>query len=465
MTNHELQLKASAVRRAFLAVAGTFLVYVAAFALLPAEAQAAEVKPRVIATTDGEVDDHSSMIRFLLYTCDFDVAGIVEVNSKYQKNGHSKKPWLENQLAAYEQVLPNLRKHNPDYPSADSLRSVCRIGNENIKDLWVAPPDMETRDTPGEKLIIDTLLDNDPRPVHVLSWGGANTTASALWKLKTDYPKEKFDYAVSRIRIYCIWYQDGGGGWIQTNIPGAHINEAYRWEKVWDYGSIPGNAFKKNCLNPPEIQAYMNHQWLSNNVAIGHGPLGALSPQKYVSEGDTPSFLHLVNNGLNAHEDYTLGGWGGRSAYDDPAFPNHLTDKTLTDDGDRNKMYWRWIPAAQNDFAARLDWCVKEFKDANHPPVAKVKGALKRDVKAGETVKLAATASDPDGHTLTSKWWQYTDADSATNTVTITKSSSLDQASFVAPNEPGKQVQILLEVTDNGTPPLTGYRRVICNIK
>src|SRR5262245_31981930 len=61
-------------------------------------------KPRVIATTDGEVDDHSSMIRFLLYTCDFDVAGIVEVNSKYQKNGHSKEPWLENQLAAYDQV-------------------------------------------------------------------------------------------------------------------------------------------------------------------------------------------------------------------------------------------------------------------------------------------------------------------------------------------------------------------------
>ena len=29
-----------------------------------------------------------------------------------------------------------------------------------------------------------------------------------------------------------------------------------------------------------------------------------------------------------------------------------------------------------------LDWCVKEFKDANHAPVAKVKGALKRDVKS-----------------------------------------------------------------------------------
>jgi hypothetical protein len=432
----------------------------------PAAKAGASPKPRVIATTDGEIDDHSSMIRFLLYTCDFDVAGIVEVNSKFQKNGHSNEPWLEYQLAAYEQVLPNLRKHNPDYPSAEYLRSVCRVGNENIKDLWVAPPDMETKSTPGAQLIIDTLLDNDPRPVHVLSWGGANTTASALWKLKTEYPREKYDYAVSRIRIYCIWYQDGGGGWIQTNIPGAYINEAYRWDNVWDYESYDDARKKgKRSSNPPFIQEYMKPAWLDANVKIGHGPLGAVTPQSYISEGDTPSFLNLVNNGLEAHLDYTLGGWGGRSAYDNQAFPNHVTDKNLSDDGDRNKMYWRWVPAAQNDFAARMDWCVKDFTDANHAPVAKVKGSLKRDVKAGETVKLEATSSDPDGNKLTCKWWQYADADSAAATVAITNADSLDQASFVAPNEPGKQVHIILEVTDNGTPPLISYQRIVCTIK
>jgi len=448
-----------------LALGGIFLASRTSHAA-PAAPAGARLKPRVIATTDGEIDDHSSMIRFLLYASDFDVAGIVEVNSRFQKNGHSKEPWLENQLNAYEQVLPNLRTHNPDYPDASQLRSVCRVGNENIKDLWVAPPDMATKDTPGAQLIIDTLLDNDPRPVHVLSWGGANTTASALWKLKTEYPKEKFVYAVSRIRIYCIWYQDGGGGWIQTNIPQAHINEAYRWDNVWDYESYD-NARKpgKPSSNPPEIQELMKPAWMNEHVKTGHGPLGALTPQKYISEGDTPSFLHLINNGLAAHLDYTLGGWGGRSAYDDPAFPNHITDKTLTDDGDANKMYWRWIPAAQNDFAARMDWCVKKFKDANHAPVAKVTGTLVGEVKAGEAVKLAATATDPDGNQLTYKWWQYADVDSAKATVAIANSDSLDNASFVAPTEPGKQVHIILEVTDNGTPPLVGYQRIICNIQ
>lgn len=430
----------------------------------PVAKVATSEKPRVIATTDGEVDDRSSMVRFLLYSCDFDVAGIVEVNSKYQKNGHSRELWIDKQLEAYEQILPNLRKHNPDYPDAGQLRNVMRVGNENIKDLWVAPSDMETKDTPGARLIIDTLLDDDPRPVHVLSWGGANTTASALWKLKTEYPQEKFDYAVSRIRIYCIWYQDGGGGWIQENIPGAYINEAYRWDNVWDYESISEGSTGKQSANPCEIQEFMKPDWLTTNVTTGHGPLGALYPQEFVSEGDTPSFLHLINNGLDAHRDYTLGGWGGRSVHDDPNWPNHITDEAITDDGDANKMYWRWVPEAQNDFAARMDWCVNDFKEANHPPVAKLKGSRIRDVKVGDTVQLAATATDPDGDGLAYQWWQYADADSAA-TVTIANSASHEQASFVVPNDPGKQIQIILEVTDNGTPPLVGYQRVICNIR
>ena len=100
-------------------------------------------------------------------------------------------------------------------------------------------------------------------------------------------------------------------------------------------------------------------------------------------------------------------------------FPITLPIKHLNDDGNANKMYWRWVPAAQNDFAARMDWCVKDFEDANHAPVAKVKGGLNRDVKPGETVKLAATATDPDGNKFTVKWWQYADADSAAATVTV----------------------------------------------
>jgi hypothetical protein len=85
------------------------------------------MRPRVIATTDGEVDDRSSMIRFLLYTCDFDVAGIVQVNSRYQKSGHSDKKWIEAQLDTYEKLLPQLRKHNPSYSTCGSPMKMARF--------------------------------------------------------------------------------------------------------------------------------------------------------------------------------------------------------------------------------------------------------------------------------------------------------------------------------------------------
>ena len=154
-------------------------------------------RPRVIATSDGEVDDKSSMVRFLLYSSDYDVIGIVENNSIFQKRGHSKEQWIQKEIGLYAQVYPNLKQHHPDYPSPDTLKSVIRLGNENPNDLHRAPADMETQDTPGSDLIIATLLDDDPRPVHVPCWGGANTVAFALWKLKTTQP-DKFAAAAGR---------------------------------------------------------------------------------------------------------------------------------------------------------------------------------------------------------------------------------------------------------------------------
>lgn len=127
-------------------------------------------KPRVIVTTDGEIDDQSSMIRFLMYSSDYDVAGIVQVNG-VQKDGHSKDKWIESQIAKYAECLPNLRKHNPDYPDAEYLLSVLAVGNENREDLHKLPPLLS--DSEGAQLIIRTLLDSDPRPVHILAWGGA----------------------------------------------------------------------------------------------------------------------------------------------------------------------------------------------------------------------------------------------------------------------------------------------------
>lgn len=414
-------------------------------------------KPRLLVQTDGEVDDRSTMVRFLMYASDFDLEGIVQTNSRYQKEGHSKERWVEKEIELYAQALPNLRKHNKDYPDPEKISSLVKVGNETQADLFVAPASMKTKETVGSKHIVDMILKDDPRPLHIATWGGANTLAYALYTLKQTAP-EKLAEKVPNLWVYCIWYQDNGGKWIEENIPGINIYDAYRWDNVWDYQSLTGPS-------PDEVKAFMTKEWLNEHVKKDHGALGAYTPQSYVSEGDTPSFLPHIANGLDQHVDYTWGGWGGR-----PVRKNNsraMSDKGLTsDDGNEYKSFWRWIPTVQNDFQARMDWAVADsYEKANHNPVAQVSGALDREVAGGETVMLDASAStDPDGNTLSFKWWQYYDADTASAKLTIANDTT-PTASFTVPSEPGKNLHIILEATDNGSPALTNYKRVVLTIK
>lgn len=128
---------------------------------------------------------------------------------------------------------------------------------------------------------------------------------------------------------------------------------------------------------------------------------------------------------------------------------------------------WRWIDALQNDFAARADWCVKPYDQANHPPLVKLANAVDRKVRPGETVSLSAKGTtDPDRDKLTYKWWQYEDADTYKGSVVIQESGKQD-ASLTVPADAkaGETIHVICEVIDNGTPPLTRYQRVIVEVK
>ncbi len=427
-------------------------------------------KPRVIVTTDGEIDDQSSMVRFLMYASDYDVAGIVQVNG-VQKEGHSVDKWIEAQIEKYAECLPNLRIHNPNFPDAEDLLKVLTVGNENKEDLHKAPPLLS--DSEGAQLIINTLLDEDPRPVHILAWGGANTQANALWQIKQNYSDEEWKRAAAKARLYCIWYQDGGGKWIEENLPEIFIYESGApnrdggWRYVWDYMSV--DYYFKNRLskNPPRLQEIMDKPWLSKHITTGHGALCAAYPQEYTSEGDTPSYMPLINNGLEQHTDYTLGGWGGRPVY---ISGNHLQDgNDCNENGvpDSHYTFQRWLVAAQNDWAARADWCVaNEFSKANHQPIARIEGESIRTVNAGERITLDASgSSDPDNNLLSYHWWQYQEAGTVATKVNLEIEKNGAKCTFAIPNEPGKQLHVILEVTDSGTPELKSYKRVIFNIK
>ncbi|GAF98476.1 unnamed protein product, partial [marine sediment metagenome] len=75
-------------------------------------------KPRLVAMTDigGDPDDQQSMVRFLLYTCDYQVEGFCTgFGHGHYKN--TRPELIRKAVDAYGKVLPNLRKHRADYPS------------------------------------------------------------------------------------------------------------------------------------------------------------------------------------------------------------------------------------------------------------------------------------------------------------------------------------------------------------
>ena len=421
-----------------------------------------ESKARVIVMTDGEVDDQSSMIRFLLYTCDIDLLAIIETNSVYQPNGHSKEDWLEKQLNAYRQVYPFLIINHPDYPTADEIKSKCFVGDEDVEHLinvrsrekrkaQIPGDSVEYRpdawpDTPGSDRIVEILLDKDPSPVYMEVWGGGNTASRAFYKLKNQYPND-YQRAVSKVVMYNIWYQDDAGNYIETFHPNVTMLYCASFSGTWDYRSQPGTT-----------------GLISENVKSNHGPLGALYPQAYISEGDSPSYFYTMYNGLRNFENPSYGGWGGRFVKL-AAFPKGYSD--ASENGDMKQSMRRWIDQVNNDFQARMDWCVaSKFSDANHAPVIRFAGNTTISVKSGQTINASAKGSkDPDGDHLTYKWWQYKEAGTYPGFVEIKNASSEKSSIHIPKDQAQGTIHIILEVTDDGVPSLVSYKRIILDVK
>jgi Protein of unknown function (DUF1593) len=430
------------------------------FVPLLSQSQTTKQKARVIVMTDGEVDDRSSMIRFLLCTCDINLLAIIQTNSVYQKAGHSKEGWLAKEINAYEQVYPNLLKHNPNYPTPAEIRKRSFVGDEDTDHLiklintnpWKEQKPGSTVEympdkwpnTPGSDKIMQILLDKDPSPVYIEVWGGGNTASRAFYKLKTEYPND-YDRAISKVTMYNIWYQDNAGNYIETYHPKVTMIYCNSFNKTWAYRIQTNTA-----------------DFIRNGVQNNHGPLGALYPQKYISEGDSPSFFYTMYNGLRNYENPTYGGWGGRFTKLE-GLPNVYVD--AADDGDIIKSIGRWVNEVNNDFEARINWCVAEkYSDANHSPIIEIKEG-DRKAKIGQKIVLNAEGTiDPDGNNLTYKWWQYKEAGTYDGQITISNPAKA-KASFTVPKVDGqKTIHIILEVRDNGTPALVSYKRIIITV-
>lgn len=172
-------------------------------------------KPRVLVLTDieNEPDDAMSMVRFLTYSNQWDVEGIIATTSVHQKK--EVAAWrIREIVGAYGKVQPNLLKHEPGYPTEEYLLSVIKEGRADYGMHAVG----EGMDSEGSDWIIKTVDKDDKRPVWVLVWGGPNCLAQALWKVRNTRTQAETDAFVDKLRVYAISDQDDSGPWIRQSF-------------------------------------------------------------------------------------------------------------------------------------------------------------------------------------------------------------------------------------------------------
>jgi hypothetical protein len=459
--------------------------------------------PRVVVISDigNEPDDQMSLVRLLLYSKEMEIEGLIASTSTWQKSAAHPET-MRALIQAYGQVRPNLLLHAKGWPAAEDLDRRVFTGQTGYGMAATGAGKMSE----GAEAIIRAVDHGEERPLWVCIWGGANTLAQALWRVRATRGPSEVEKFVGKLRVYSISDQDDAGPWMRREFPSLFyvVHPSNQTGDEYYYATwtgISGDVFYRNCAgaNP----ATVTNLWLDANIR-GKGRLGKLYPKfAFIMEGDTPSFLGLIDNGLNAYRRPDWGGWGGRYVYRQPYGETHpiwtqggdlfsrVTSQDTVAGADGNEhtsdqaTIWRWREAFQNDFAARMDWTIADYAHANHNPLVEVNGQsgtapIVMDVELGKPVRLDAGRShDPDGQSLHYTWFHYAEAGgTGTNLAAVTISGAGTQEAVVTATAacrpqwlPGAvacsgtgTAHIILAVTDDGAPRLTSYRRVILNV-
>ena len=441
-----------------------------------------DLKPRLVVCTDiapadVEPDDMESMVRLMAYADQFEIEALI-TSVGWNCDPYPKEwaEYLQCVIEAYRKDVPKLMKRSGQtkflpmgmedgqqqlgyWPSADYIKSRAVMGSERggIKAIG------EGNDSPGSELLIRLADEKDPRPIYVAAWGGANTLAQAIWRVKQTRTADELKNFVKKFCIYTITDQD-----MQYSM---RINRAYSshmWLRqefandlqfIWDEG-----AWQEQC----ELG---KQHWQQHKAQIqGKGALGKEYPDyKWGVEGDTPSFLYVMPYGLNDPEDPHQAGWAGyheRGICADSlttAWTSWQEPVRSISVGYKKRFY----PDELNDFCARMQWADEGCGNLN--PKVIVNGdrglaPIRISAKAGEKIQLDASKSkDPDGDGLTFNWWQQMEigktkidiegVDQSKATICIPSGSKNDT------------IHVLCEVHDDRPFRLVAYKRIIINIK
>lgn len=379
MTTHLHFRKSS--KKLSLCVLLSLLFSVSSIAQSPNE----QIKPRIIVTADPELDDNNSLIRFLLYSTDMDIEGLIYASSGYHWKGNGKgtkwfvpgreydrfkmdvcpcESWRWNKderfihdvVEAYAKVYANLTVHHSGYPSPDYLKSIIRYGNIEFDGDF-------SKDTPGSNLIKEKMLDDVPGKLFITAWGGQSTIARALKSIEDDYKNTlEWEAIKQKISKKVVLLPSGDqddtyAKYIKPNWP----NMEYR-----QFENSPNYGYGAQINASPENAPYLTSDWMTKNIA-DQGAFGELyrvwgdgkqmvkddkvdyfgfsgytneelrqmgymvwlpvqEKGSWLGEGDNHTFMNMLGDGLRAYEEGTYGGWGGYSSQKSKTIFNLSTD-------------------------------------------------------------------------------------------------------------------------------------------
>ena len=459
--------------------------------------------PRMVVISDigNEPDDQMSLVRLLLYSNEIDIEALVASTSTWQKAVVHPET-MRALIQAYGAVRPNLLLHAKGWPEADVLENRVFTGQTGYGMAATGLDKMSE----GAQAIIQAADKDDSRPLWISLWGGSNTLAQALLKVRATRTAAEVAKFVGKLRVYSISDQDDAGPWMRREFPDLFYivqpSTATGGEYYYaTWTGISGDAYYRNGAGADFTT--VTNEWLDAHIRAV-GPLGKVYPRfAFIMEGDTPSYLSLIDNGLNADRRPDWGGWGGRYVFRQPYGETHaiwtqggdLFGRVTSQDTVRGAdgvehvsdqaTIWRWREAFQNDFAARMSWTVADYAHANHNPLVTVNGETGTapifiEAEVGRPVVLDASASrDPDGQALNYKWFHYAEAggtdtrlaavsllgdDTARATLTATAVCRPLWLPLGPPCAGTGVAHVILAVTDSGTPQLTSYRRIVVTV-